>query len=135
MREYLACCLDVTVDEVVVGLAADPAVAVANVRRVVEQALLVGADVKDDRQDPVGVDSGRRRVDGELADRDVDSVRTPVSDTENLLATIRSMSSAWAPKPRSAPSTESGLSMDRNSPRGRVYTSLNFSMASPTVGS
>ena len=56
---------------------------VADVQRVVEQALPVGADVEHDRQRPVRVDAAGRRVHGQLADRDVDAADAPVADAED----------------------------------------------------
>jgi hypothetical protein len=77
--------LEVKGNGVVVTLAGHPSVAVAEVCRAVEQLLVVGADVEVDGDDPVGVDASPRRVDGELAERDVGAVDTPVADSQDLL--------------------------------------------------
>ncbi len=76
---------DVGVDERVVRLAPHPGTAQPEVARVVEQLLGVRAHVQPDRQDAPGVDAGRDRVDGELADRDVDATDAPVTDAQDRL--------------------------------------------------
>jgi hypothetical protein len=77
--------LDVGVDESVVALPADSGVACAQVHGVREQGLVVRPDVKDDRQDPPGMDPGRGDVDGELADGDLDAPDALVADPEDPL--------------------------------------------------
>ena len=72
-------------DECVVALAAHSTVPVANVERVPEKRLAIGADVDHHRHDPVGVDAGGRRTHRELADRDRHPVGAPVSDAQDLL--------------------------------------------------
>ena len=59
--------------------------AVAQVGGVVEEELVVGAAVQVDGDGPLGVDAGGRRVDGELAHRDVRAVDPPVPDAQDLL--------------------------------------------------
>ena len=83
LREPLARARDVGVDELVVPLSAHTRATQAEVARVVEQLFAVGADVETDRQHAARVDAGGDGVDGELADRDVDSPDTPVADAED----------------------------------------------------
>ena len=77
--------LDEGVDELVVTLPANPGVPLAEVEVAVEQAEVVGADVEDDRHDPARVDPGRRGVDRELADGDLDATDALVADPEDAL--------------------------------------------------
>ena len=58
---------------------------VAQVQRVVQQSLVVGADIQGHRDDPARVDARRGSVDGQLADRDLDAPHAPVTDAEDLL--------------------------------------------------
>ena len=67
------------------ALAADPGVPVAEVQRIVQQRLVVGAHVQGYRDHAPGVDAGRGGVDGQLADRDLDAAHTPVADAQDLL--------------------------------------------------
>jgi hypothetical protein len=60
-------------------------VPIAEVGRVIEQCLVVGAAVEIDSDHAVGMDAGGGGVDGELADRDVGAVDVPVADAEDLL--------------------------------------------------
>ena len=77
---------DVGLDEGVVALAAHPRVPVADVERVVEQLLVVGADVERDGDDPGRVDAGGGGVDGQLADGDAGAAaHPPVADAQDLL--------------------------------------------------
>ncbi len=72
-------------DEGVVAFAARPAVPYAEVQRIVEQRLVVRTDVQDHRQAARGIDARGRRVHGQFAHRDLDSVHAPVADAEDLL--------------------------------------------------
>ena len=63
--------------------------AVADIHRVVQERLPVGADVEHHRDHPVGIDSGSGGVDSELADRDVHPIGAPVADPENLFSVCR----------------------------------------------
>ena len=83
-RVELGCDPQVFIDEGIVAFSAHAAVAVAQVIGVVEQFLVVGADVEVDRDDARRVNTGCGRVDGELADGDVGAVHTPVTDAEDL---------------------------------------------------
>ncbi len=77
---------DVGVDEVVVASPPRPRVPVTDVEGVVEQLLVVGADVQRDRDDPGGVDSGGGGVDGQLARGDAGAAaHSPVADAQDLL--------------------------------------------------
>ena len=76
---------DVAVDEGVVLLAPDPRLRHAEVERVVEQLLPVGADVEHHGKGAGRVDAGRRGVDVELADGDLDAADAPVPDAEDAL--------------------------------------------------
>ena len=58
--------------------------AVAEVIGVVEQFLIVGADIEVDRDDARGVNTGCGCVDGELADGDIGTIDAPVADAEDL---------------------------------------------------
>ncbi len=76
----------VGVDEVVVAPPAHPGVPVADIGRVVQQRLVVGADVQGDGDDAGGVDARGGGVDGQLADRDAGpAAHAPVADAEDLL--------------------------------------------------
>ncbi len=74
---------DIGVDEPVVGLPVDPGVGVAEVERVIEQLLAVGAHVEDHGDGPVGVDAPGSAVDDELAFGDGDAAHAPVADAED----------------------------------------------------
>ena len=77
--------LDESLDEVVIALAADARLAAADVQLLIEQGLVVGADVQDDRDHPGRVDATGGGVDGELADGDLDAADAPVADPEDAL--------------------------------------------------
>ena len=70
-------------DEVVVGRAAQPGLAVAEVERVVEQLLVVGADVEARPAASGGVDAGAGGVEGELADGDAHAARALVAQAQD----------------------------------------------------
>jgi len=57
----------------------------AQVHVVIEQFQIVGAHVQYDRQHPARVDASGRRVDGELADGDLDAADALVADAQNAL--------------------------------------------------
>jgi hypothetical protein len=92
-------------------------VPLADVERVVEQRLVVGADVEGDRDDPAGVDAGGGGVDGELACGDAGAAAHSQSPMPRICsaseATTRSTSSASRPKLRKARSMPPMSSMDR----------------------
>ena len=71
--EELRCGADVGVDEAVVALAVDAGVGVAEVERIIEEFLAVGADVEDDGNGPVGIDAPGGAVDDDLALGDGDA--------------------------------------------------------------
>ena len=85
VREQRRHGLQIPGDEAVVGSAADPGVPVAQVQRVVQQPLVVGAHVQGHRDHPARVDPGRSGIDRQLAHRDRDAAHAPVADAENLL--------------------------------------------------
>ncbi len=58
---------------------------VAQVQRVVQQPLVVGAHIQGYRDHPARVDPGRGRVHGQLADRYLDAAYPPVADAQDLL--------------------------------------------------
>ena len=76
-RVDLAHAGDERLDDLVVGGAAQARVAPADVQRIGEQRLAVGAHVQRDRQRQPGMDAGRGRVQRELADRDRPCRRRP----------------------------------------------------------
>ena len=65
---------------------AQPALRQADVERVVEQLLVLGADVERDRQARLRVDAGAGRVERQLADRDAHAIRAEVAQAEDALA-------------------------------------------------
>ena len=73
------------VHEGLVLVAAHPGPRQPQVARVVQQLLAVRAHVQADCEDPAWVDAGCHRVDGELADGDVDPADAPVADPEDRL--------------------------------------------------
>ncbi len=80
---------DVPVDERVVLLPLHPRPGDAEVERVVEQLLAVGAHVEHDRERARRVDARGGGVDVELPDRDLDAADSPVADTEDALGVGR----------------------------------------------
>ena len=76
---------DERLDDRVVRLAAQPRMAPADVQRVVEQRLAVRADVERHGQRQRRVDARRRRVEGELADRDAHPAGALVAEAEDAL--------------------------------------------------
>ena len=58
----------------------------ADVERVGESRLVVGADVEQDRQRRRGMDAGAGRVERELADRDPHAAGALIAEAEDALA-------------------------------------------------
>ncbi len=83
VREQLGGRGHVRLDEIVVTLAADPGVPVAEVHLVAEQPEVIRADVQHDRDGAARVDPGRGGVHGQLADRDVHAAHPLVADAED----------------------------------------------------
>ncbi len=77
--------VDEVIDELVVVLVIDPAMAPAEIHRVVEQLGVVGADVKHHRQRPRGVDPAERGVQRQLADWDSHPAEALVAQPEHAL--------------------------------------------------
>ena len=65
--------------------ASPAAVPLSEIERIVEQGLVVGADVERHRDAPPRMDTCRRGVHGELADRDLHAVHSPIADPQDLL--------------------------------------------------
>src|SRR5215467_11912672 len=59
--------------------------AVAQVQRVVQERLIIRADIQGHRDHAARVDPGGGGVDGQLPDRNLDATDSPVTDAENLL--------------------------------------------------
>ena len=85
VRVQLAGDLEVLVDEFVIALPAHSGMTIAEVRRVVEQVCVVGADVEVDGDGALRTDARGCRVESELAYRDVGPVDSPVPNSEYLL--------------------------------------------------
>ena len=85
VREAATKRLDEAIDELCIGLALEPSMTDAEVQRVVEQVLPVGAHVEPDRKGDPGIDPRRGRVEGELADADRDPAEALIADAENAL--------------------------------------------------
>ena len=64
-------------------LPVDAGVAVADVHRILEQALAVGADIEHHRDGPQRVDPARRRENRQLANRDLNAADAPIADPQN----------------------------------------------------
>ena len=58
---------------------------VAEVERIVEECLVVGADIQGHRNGAGWIDAAARGVDCELSARDLDAANPPVSDAQDLL--------------------------------------------------
>ena len=76
---------DERLHHLVVGLTPQTGRAEAEIERVVEELRSVGPDVERDGQRPGRVDAGRRRVQGELADRDRHAARALVAEAQDPL--------------------------------------------------
>ena len=117
--------LHVGVNERVVALSANSGMPVADVHRIVQQALPIGADIEHHRDHARRVDAARRRVDGQLADRDLDAADPPVADSQDLLGVGRKdqvdivRARAEIGKASSMPP---GWSIERYTPRGRRHS-------------
>ena len=77
---------DELVDEFVVGRAGEPLLADADVIGVVEQSLVVGADVEHHRQAELGMNAGAGGVERQLADRNAHAVGAEIAEAEDALA-------------------------------------------------
>ena len=86
VRELLLDRLDELVDEVEICLTGNPLVPPAEVFRVLQPLRVVGPDVQDDRQRPLGADSPDERVERQLPDRDAEASGALVADAEDPLA-------------------------------------------------
>ena len=76
--------LDILLDELVVFGAAAAGVAVAYIERVLEQLLVIGADVQRHRNGAARVDAAAGGVQSQLADRDLNAAHPPVADAQRL---------------------------------------------------
>jgi hypothetical protein len=76
---------DAGLNECVVVRAAVLRVAVTQVERVIQQGLVVGADIQRQRDGATRVDTGAGGVDRQLADGDLDTADTPIADAQDLL--------------------------------------------------
>ena len=74
------------VDEFVVSRAGQPLAAQADIIGIVQEILVVGADIQHDRQAVLRMDTGAGRIERELADRNAHAVRAEVTEAENTLA-------------------------------------------------
>ena len=72
--------------QVVVGLAAQPALALAHVKRIDQQFAVVGAGVYHYRQAQRRMHAGASRIESELADRDAHAVGAQITETQDALA-------------------------------------------------
>ena len=77
---------DELIDEVFVSRAAEPLLWEADIIGIVEQRLIVGADVEHHRQAELGMNAGAGGIKRELADRNAHAVGAEVTETENALA-------------------------------------------------
>ena len=77
---------DEFVDEAVVFLAAHALVPPADVERIVEIFLVVGADIEQDRQRGRRIDAAAGGVQRQLADRDAHAAGALIAEAENALA-------------------------------------------------
>ena len=71
------------VEKLVVGGPGQAGVVHAQIQRIVDQILAVGAHVEFDRQGLVGADAARRRVEAQLANRDRHAAEALVADAQN----------------------------------------------------
>ena len=82
-RKQLVSGLDVALDELLVFGTAAPAVAIAEIERVLQQLFVVGADVKRHREAATGIDTAACGVERQLTHGDLDAAHTPVADTQD----------------------------------------------------
>ena len=73
-------------DEFIISRAGEAALAEAEVKRIVEQRLVVRADINGDREALVGIDARACGVESEFADRDAHAIRAEVAEAEDALA-------------------------------------------------
>ena len=85
-RKHLLCGGHEFVHELVVDLAAHPALAQAHVKRIGEQRAVVGTHVDRHREAERGMYAGARGVERELADGYAHPVRAEIAETQNALA-------------------------------------------------
>ena len=78
-------CLDIGIDEGIVALSPHPGVTIAQVERVIEQAFPIGTDIEHHRDHAGRINARRRRVNGQLANRDLDAPHTPVANAQDFL--------------------------------------------------
>lgn len=74
------------VDEVIIRLARHSLVLQTDIERIVQELLVVGADVQDDGETLVGLDAGQGSVEGQLPDGDAHAVGAQVSQAEDALS-------------------------------------------------
>ena len=107
----------------------------AEVERVVEQSLVVRADIENDRQAVLRRHAGASRVERELADRDAHAAGAEIAQAEDALAVghhdeahvlFRPVAEDLATRPRAL--------IGRYMPRAERKIWANFWHASPTVG-
>ena len=77
---------DEFVDEFVIGRAAQPLLAQADIIGIVQKVLVVGADVQHHRQAELRVDAGAGGIERELADRNAHAVGAEIAEAEDALA-------------------------------------------------
>ena len=77
--------VDESVDEVLIRRSPDPSVPQAEIQRVVQPLLIVGAHVEQDRQRQIRRDSGARGVEGQLPDRDSHPADPLIAEPEDPL--------------------------------------------------
>ena len=77
---------DELLDEVVVFLAAHPLVPPADVERIGQPLIVVGADIEKHRQRRRGMDAAAGGVERELADRDAHAAGALIAEAEDALA-------------------------------------------------
>ncbi len=86
LREGALHALDEDIEEIVVILAGHALVAPADIHRILEALLVVGADVEQDRQRCLGADAAAGGVERQLADRDPHAAGALVAEAEDPLA-------------------------------------------------
>ncbi len=89
---------------------------VADIHRILQQAFAVSADIQHDRDYARRIDPSGRGIDGQLADRDLDSTYAPMAQSQNLfgVSSQDQVDVFWPCTPvLNASSIPSGWSMDR----------------------
>lgn len=76
---------DIATDELVVFPTAPPGVAIAQIERIGQQLLIVGADIQRHREAAARIDAAAGGVEGQFAHSDLDATHTPVTDTQDRL--------------------------------------------------